>query len=516
MKQKLIRPFIVCSFLFLSCTAAQVEETHSLQKDDSMVVNSGEAQYDGKEIVLVGQVVVQHSLGQISARRLSAQPSADKDKKNKFGFLKISDHVEIALKEGGKLVCEQAEVDYAKMQGVFLGSSEKPDVIYFNKQEEKEGVTNSKPSFELKSTKMILDLAREPATSSSSKTIVKQVEADQNVRVSFHEYLLLADHAIYRRMPDAKSAIAGLLTLTVQGVLPDCKMTNINGDRLSARMIQLNTIDRKLWLSQPSGILFLRRESHPEETLEFSSQDLWWDDQKQTLLLKGQVEVNQNNALRISTDREFSISQAMENGKRTLRFFHSPENTFLSYVDLQKGNTHKIHCPGPLNINHETQLMTLEGLKSSENVQGRQVQIDDVLGEMHADHVHFNYKWENQQLVPGKIVLEGQVRLINRFDGHLEESGSILHYALADRVEYFPEQRELILNGTDGQRVLFFDKVNNVQMSAPSLKVRHDPATNKESIQGLGDVRFTFIEKELDQIKRHFPLENGQKKLKLE
>ena len=36
-------------------------------QDDAMVVNSGEAQYDGNEIILVGEVDVQHSLGGISA-----------------------------------------------------------------------------------------------------------------------------------------------------------------------------------------------------------------------------------------------------------------------------------------------------------------------------------------------------------------------------------------------------------------------------------------------------------------
>lgn len=510
--KKPLKLFCSCILLF---SALQAQEDSFLQKDDSMVVNSGEAQYDGKEIILVGQVSVQHSLGQISARRLSAQPSVDKDKKNKIGLLKISDHVQIALKGGGELHCEQAEVDYAKMQGVFLGNSEKPDVLYFNKnegKEEKEGLEKPRPSFEIKSIKMILDLAREPATSTSSaKTLVKQVEADQHVRVRYNEeYLLLADRALYQRMPEAKSSMAGILTLTVQGVLPDCKMTNLNGDTLSARMIQLNTIERKLWLNQPSGILYQRREGRPEQTLEFSSQDLWWDDQQQTLLLKGQVELNQNSSLRINTDGEFVIKQAMENGKRTLRNFHSPENTYISYIDLQKGNTHKIYCPGSLNINHESQEMFLQGLKpTGKNAESRQVYIDDVLGEMHADDVHFKYRWENERLVPGKMVLEGNVRLINRFDGHMEESGSMLHYALADRVEFFPEQRELILNGVDGHRVLLFDKVNNVQMSAPSLKVRHDAATNKESIQGFGDVRFTFIEKELDQLKNHFPIGKG-------
>lgn len=514
------KSLVLCSISFLCLSFLRSEETLPLlQKEDSMVVSSGEAQYDGKEIILVGQVVVQHGLGQISARRLSVMPSGDKEKKNKFGLLKISDQVQILLKGGGELRCQQAEVDYAKMQGIFLGDADFPDVIYFTTGEEREGSQRKKPPFELRSLKMVLDLMREPATSnSSSKTLVKQIEANQHVRVRYNEdHLLLADRALYQRMVEGQSSIAGLLTLTAQDNLPACKMTNLNGDRLSASVIRLNTIERKLWLTQPTGILYLRRKGQPAQTLEFSSQELMWDDQEQTLLLKEQVKMNQNDALRIETPHELVIAQAMVNGERTLRFLQSRKETSISYLNSQKGTTHKIYCPGVFNINHESQEMSLQGvIHSSEDASAlnQQVHLDDVLGEMYADRVHIHYQWENRQLSPGKMVLEGHVSLMNRFDGHIEESGSILHYALADRVEYFPKQQEIVLSGMNGNRVLLFDKVNNVQMSAPSLKVRYDAATKKESIQGIGDVRFTFIEKELNQIKRHFPLTESDKELK--
>jgi hypothetical protein len=511
--RKILSLWWVSFFLF---STLQAQETNLLQKDDSMIVNSGEAQYNGKEIVLVGQVVVQHSLGQISARRLSVQPSV-KDKKNKFNFLKVSEDVQIQFKGGGELYCQQAEVDYTKMQGVFWGNAVQPDVTYLNAGEEKVGEKRARPPFELRSSQMILELMREPASAASSaKTLIKQVEADQNVRVRYNQdHVLLADHALYQRMPDDRtSSIAGLLTLTVKENLPACKMTNLNGDHLSAHMIQVNTVERKLWLSQPIGMLYMRREAHPTQTVEFSSHELVWDDQQQNLLLRGQVNINQNDSLHLHTDHELFIAQAMVEGKKTLRFLQAPKETHISYSDAQKGNMHKIYCPGSFTIDHERQEMTLHGsLDPSEQhrSENHQVYIEDVLGEMYADQVHINYTWKDRQLVPEKMVLEGHVRLMNRFDGHLEEAGSILHYALADRVECFPKQQEMFLTSANSNRVLFFDKVNNIQMSAPSLKVRHDASTQKDSIQGLGDVRFTFIEKEFEQLKSHFPF---QKELK--
>ena len=501
------------SFLF---HLVQAQEKALLEKDESMVVNSGEAQYDGKEIVFVGQVVVQHGLGQISAHRLSLLSTSHPDKKSKFDFLKINDDVQIELKEGGRLCCQQAEVDYARMQGFFLGNEKLPDVTYLNTGERKDSSQQTRSPLEIKSLRMTLELLREPSSSSaSSRTLVRQIEATENVRIHYNQdHLLVADHALYERLSTAESSSnAGMITLSVLNGNPVCRMTNLNGDNLHAQTIQINTVERQLWLSQPEGILYMRQEKLPPQTLEFSSNELVWDDQKQMLQLKGQVNITQNGTVHVQTDHEISIIQALVNGKRTLRSIQAPGKTQISYLDVQKSNTHKINCPGPLIIDHEGQEMIFQGLSdpSGQVDESQQVYIEDVLGEMYADRVQMNYIWQERQLVPEKIILEGNVRLLNHFDGHLEESGSILHYALADRVDYLPKQHEMILAAAKGNRVLFFDKVNNVQMSAPSLKVRHDTATQKDSIQGLGDVRFTFIEKELEQLKQRFRLEESQK-----
>jgi lipopolysaccharide export system protein LptA len=488
------------------------QEATLLEKDDAMVINSGEAQYDGKEIVLSGQVVVQHGLGQISARRLSLLPSSHSGKKNKFAFLKISEDVQIELRGGGKLYCQQAEVDYAKMQGIFSGSAEAPDVTYLNTGEGTDASKKTRPPLEVKSDQMIFHLLREAAT---SKTLVKQIEASHNVRVSYNQdYLLLADDAFYQRMPSANSAHAGLLTLSVRGDNPVCQMTNANGDRLNAQSIQVNTAERQLWLDQPQGVLYMRREKWPTQAVEFSANELVWDDQKQTLHLRGRVNMTHNGTVHVQTDHEIAMAQALVNDKRTLRFIQSPQQTKIAYLDVEKGNHRHIYCPGPLVIDHERQVMTLQGLPNAAGQieESQQVYVEDLLGEMYADHVSIHYSWRERQLVPEKVTLEGHVRLLNRFDGHPEEAGTILHYALADRVNYLPKQQEMTLDGTQGNRVLFFDKVNNVQMSAPSLKVRHDMTTRKDAIQGFGDVRFTFIEKELAQLKQRFRLEESSHK----
>lgn len=484
--------FFLCSFL------------HAQEKP--MQVNSGSAAYDGKIMVLTGDVVVQHSLGRISARLLSFNPQAEKQ--GNQPSLQISGSVEILLNGGGELQCQQADVDYAKMKGIFLGNAEFPDVVYRNEGEKKTPAQGEVASIEVKSGHMTLDLIREAGADSSSRTVVRQIEAVQNVRVGYDkDYLLLADHALYQRLSNTGlSSSAGLLTLSVQGIRPFCRLTNVNGDSLQAKTIQVNTADRKIWLAEPQGKLLMQQDKESFQTLEFKSDELSWDHQKQVLVLKGNVDISQNKNLHVKTGHEISIFQGNLKGKRILRSIRSPEKTDLEYVDALKGNTRRIYSPGPLLIDHERQEMTLTGiLDGSEPTEEKnQVYFEDVLGEMYADLVRILYHWEGSQLVPKQVIMEGHVRLLNRFDGHVEEAGSVLHYALADRVEYSPEQQEMVLTASEGNRVLFFDQVNNMQMSAPSLTIRQDPASKKEMIKGIGDVRFTFLEKELAQFKQHF------------
>ncbi len=496
----LVKPILICLFMHTIYLSLNAQETVMQDTDGPMVLNSTEAQYDGKEITLMGQVVLQHGIGQISAQRLAIKPSLDKEKKQKFTFLRISDNVEIELQEGGKLSCQKAEVDYAKLQGLFWGNEEAPDVIY---QSQEQMTSVPSPLLIIKSKHMTLDLERQQTESKSAKILVKQVQAYPEVRIHYNQnYLLLADRAIYDCLPHPSFSIQqGLLTLWADD---NCVLTTLNGDYIHAKKIKVHTAERTLWLDQPKGLLLTGQKEKTPQQLEFIAQELLWNDQTRQLQLKKQIKLTQNHTFHLTTDEEVSLIQAAD--KKTIRLIQAPQHIEISYQDEEKNRNRKMYCPGPIVIDHEQQEMILKG---DEN---QQVYIEDLAGEMYADRISVNYAWQEKQLVPTKIVLEGHVRLMSRFDGHLQESGSILHYALADQIDYLPQAQEMILKSTTGNRVLFFDKVNNVQMSSPSLKVCRDAQTGKEIIQGLGDVRFTFMEQELKQLKQRFPFEAPSQK----
>lgn len=124
--------------------------------------------------------------------------------------------------------------------------------------------------------------------------------------------------------------------------------------------------------------------------------------------------------------------------------------------------------------------------------------------EVLADHAKIDYEEREGTLHPTKIILTDHVQLISH--GSIETPSE--QYALADAVIYFPDTQLMILEGQEN-RVLFFDKARGMQLSARCVHAKRDPATQKESIQGLGDVRFVFGPEELRKLKDRFQWEQG-------
>jgi lipopolysaccharide export system protein LptA len=121
------------------------------------------------------------------------------------------------------------------------------------------------------------------------------------------------------------------------------------------------------------------------------------------------------------------------------------------------------------------------------------------LGEVYADRAQVDYKEINGSFEATKVTLFDNVRLVNL--GSSEKPSC--QYALADEVSYFPQEQTMILEGKNNP-VLFYDKLHDMQLSARTVHARRDCQTKKETVQGIGDVRFVFGPEELEKIKQRF------------
>ncbi|MBA3722712.1 MAG: hypothetical protein H0W88_09975 [Parachlamydiaceae bacterium] len=479
--------------------------------DGPMEINSGEAIYNGQDISLEGNVVIQHGLGKISTHRLSI--FSDKEKKMKFSFVSMNDGVSIELQSGGHLECQKAQIDYLNLHATFLGDENHPDVIYQDEQYQKDKSSKSTPLV-LKSHQIKADLIRQyDPKRKSQKTLIREIRSDGNVRAYYNnDYLIFSDFATYRCSFDNNGIAKNYLTMDVSDPEKNfCVVTNKNGDRIQAPKIDLDTFTKILTFTSPQGTILIQKEGKIPQQIQFTSDALSWNEEEKMLTMQKNIDVQMGDMGDIKTPNELRLYQNETNGKNTVRSIWAKNETELTYKDKNKNFVHKVYCHGPMMIDHEHLTVVMESPKAEngEVPEGKQVYFEDLLGDIYSDSVVLNYSLQEKTLVPSKLLMQGNVKMLNRFDGHIQESSSVLQYALADSVEYDPKNSVMILKGLNGNRVLFYDKVNNLQMSAPALTISRDEKSKRESIKGSGDVRFTFIEHEIDQLRQHFQLKES-------
>lgn len=480
-------------------------------EDEPMTIESGEAVYNGQDISLTGQVTIQHELGRMTAKELSIVPIVEghPDPNAKKILLNIRDQVVIDWSQGGRLQCQEAKIDCAQLIGTFVGDSIHPEVIYESEQGARIAKSKSTAPIIIRSKKMEMAITRQyDAQSKTQKNIITRIQADEKVKVQYDEdYTILTDHAHYQQDPDDSSQ--RILRLYPDSSDRNCQLSHLNGDLIKSDSIVINLADRTLVLTHPRGKIQTCTE--PQQPLCFSSDKLTWDEEKKILSLEDHVHIEQTGLGKIETDRCVQIKQEIVDGKVAVRSFIFPLGTELTYLDSKKAMQHKIICYGPLEVDHVQRRVRMESPldEKGEVLQDKQIYFEDLMGDIYADQAEFSYLSTEQGLVPTTVVMQGHVKIFNRFHGHLQESGSVLQYALADRVDYYLKEQEMLLASKEKNRVLFFDKINNLRMSAPSLKILHDKQSNKESIQGIGDVRFTFVESEFEELKKRFKLKES-------
>lgn len=481
-----------------------------LADEEAAVIESSTANYDGKQIVLSGDVVVETETGKVFANHVVLTPESTQ-KKMRFVHLKMNDDVKFQLKDGGQLLCSEADLDYLKQEGVFKGNQVQEYVIY---TESCRALGDKCMPLVLKSLEMHVQLARMEGTSEAPKSCISEITANQKVTVNYnHDFIAAADHAVYQRLRDTLNApdhkMPGHIHLFAESQNGMCQITNRNGDLIRANKILIDTLKRSLDFNEPRGTLSLKSKENVVEKVYFESDIMTWDDNLELLTFLGNITISQKAFGQLQGDREVRLYYLQENGKKKVRLIESLGETVVAYSDEDKKLIHTLTSYEKVTIDQVNLKTTAESPKDSNGrvVEGMQIYFHDIYGEIYADHAVLDYIQVNGKLNPEKLTLRGNVRILNRSSVNPEESEAFLQYALSDIVEFYPATNEMIMSSLSNGRVLFYDKANNLQISAPGVKIKRDLITKKESIQGIGDARFSLVDHELEKLKNHFSLE---------
>lgn len=457
-----------------------------------------EAVYDGKSVTMAGNVILEHPVGTLAANQ-AVLTGASEGRKISIHHLDLYDQVKLGLSEGGELSCAEAHFNHQASRGDFSGSTAQPFVVYMEQCRDASGSEQRFPII-VKSRTMAVEF--EPDSEfASPKRGIHTIAANEQVTVDYnHDFIAAADRATFHREENAeenaKSGLTGVICLEANGDEGHCHVTNRNGDLIHARQIFVNTLQRRLSFVHPKGVLYTLRTGYSKERIDFTADTLNWEEKQGTLNLLGHVMIAQKGLGTLTSDEQVTLRLLLANGRKQLSTMESHGHTILTHKEEGRENdcSHVLQCWGKMLVDHTSLKITLDSPDDS-----KQVFYKDRHGSLYADRAFVAYKWMDGAIKPAKIILEGNVKMVNK-----PAQGIQHQFALADRVEIFPATQEALLSAQEGRRVLIYDQVNDMQASAPGIKIKRDAITKKDSVQGMGDVRFNLINPELEQLYKRF------------
>ena len=206
----------------------------------------------------------------------------------------------------------------------------------------------------------------------------------------------------------------------------------------------------------------------------------------------------------IETEKEMRIFLHNQEGKTALHRVEAEGKTSLTYQDEEKKLSHFLLCDGQVKIDHQKMEARLTSFPNEE----KQIFFRNELGEIYADKALIKYRFVEDRVVPQQISLLGNVRIIHRLAAEGEQKQT-MHAALADRLDHYPETGEMFLKAASQKRVILYDGQKNVEISAPEVKIVRNKETGKDTIQGIGDVRFKLTAEEFERLRQKCILEKN-------
>lgn len=362
--------------------------------------------------------------------------------------VKMEDQIMLEIGEGKKLACQSADFD--PQSGVLL----------------LHGSADEKIAYRDKDVTLRCNHAR---LETNSDFHLQRLETFSDVEIVYAgEITAKGDNADYQSGDDGYFQLSGHQS---------CQLENSKGDKIQAKQIIFHPADSDIVVEHPTGTLATK----PFAT-HFEADRLIWNRDTGDFKFIGNVKIRQNKLGAIAV----SDVLIMNKDKRDLHAEGEIEVSFLL------SNTLK--CKGTLDIDHSKHIATVHSPVEP-------IIFKDARGQIQAHRATVHYLGDDKPLFL-RFIAEEDVRIISFATVDDVISESTMHTILTDHAELNAGTQSLSLKADEGKRTLLYDHVNHLQVSAPSLNMKRDSVTNKDKIEGLGDVRFSFTEQELERIKQ--------------
>ncbi|MEC7840106.1 MAG: hypothetical protein VX777_08715 [Chlamydiota bacterium] len=443
----MVKKLFFLIFIFTVYCKPSIAGDDALYELDADIIN-----YSGNRVELEGNVAFQYDLAKISSHSaFLEQKTSGKEKKTaRLGFC---DDVTITMKDRGVIHCISGEADLSKNKISLQG-----EPVHY----QKEVAVSCKD--------MVLRY-------DESHTITEIVATGHVFIEDPHQYRARGHQAIYNG--------EGLVTL-----LPKknerCFIDTPYGVNIEAEEVIFDTLNHQILLKHTQGSIRLVKGLPTAIEADLAV----WDETDGVLTLLGNAIVS--HPLMASIKNTGLISFIWNDSD--LQYMTVMGDSKITCFNKQGGVDYHLTVNGNIVLDHTLKQLYIEKMEN-------QIQYSDKLGHVFGDTLIVDYKINNKEIEPSKVQLSNNVKLLSIASVSTSIDSFTPQYALADTMQYFPDTKVLHLSGQNGGRVLYYDKINNVQISAPKLLYSKNA---KETVKGIGDVRFRFMEQELNEIKKRF------------
>ncbi len=443
---------------------------------DSTAVSSSNASYDGNSLVLKGQVLLDHGLGQMKAEE-AILDKQEVGKEFPFSFIRLRTDVVLTLSQDATLSCDTADLDFNSLEG-HLTSSER--LRYTGSLKRKKG---SATPFCLTSKLADLSFSKQETETQKPKYDIASILAQESVQFEYDQkYTLHADTTIFDQLKHHLSAHSKKDT--------KCRLTYDN-NQINADKMDLDLMLSEISMSHPQGSL---HSLISQATTQFSSDNLLWNHLTNTLFLKGDVSLEDPSLGTVLSQEEIKLIQT----DKQLSSIHTQGKTTINYL-----NTHKLTCFGTIDLDQKRlQANIISPLVGGATPAELQLSYQEEQITAFADTGHVEYTLTNNTFQPLSLSLKGHVRLFSH------DPNKPPLFGITDRLTYSPTTRTFILNADPGKKVIFINEAENIRLSAQEVHVTEDPITKRQTVKGVGNVQLTLSADEEALMNQFFNLSN--------
>ncbi len=465
---------------------------------DPNSLSSTTAKYDGNALHLSGHVVLDHDLGVMQAEEASLERQ-ETGKDFPFSLIQLQKEVLLQLKKGGALRCQNALLDFQALKGE-LSSSESEKVIFSDSIAHKGG---KEIPFRLMSEFINLEIAKTAKSGTTSDYKLEKLKALNDVIIDYaNAFTLRADHAQYQNSLDGQK---GVVSAFPKNSASHCQLAH-EGDLVEATAVHFDLDSSLFSMEQPLGTLLTTLVPHLQKgSLSFRAKELTWDHLNNELNLKGNIQIEESSLGSLTSDGEVKLTQSSLKGKKYLKSIQATGNNMLQFYDQASGKSHTLVSHDSFCLDKDQLSAILKSPLLDDLVpEGKQIHYEGSEIGIDADSAIIDYAIvPSGKLEPASLRLTGNVRIFSKDPSKGERCG------LADRLSYSPATETLILSAAPNQHVLFWDKEQALTVSAQEIHITQDPETKKQSVKGVGTVKFSFTPEEQSLFSRLFASYNG-------